>query len=189
MGLLSRAADTIYALRFLRLLTMPWEKTAAYKQGLIDEKGKVIKKPVSGDQKAAYTYFHKLVFNIRRLMGKMPGASLTSYAAALYLVKEATGMSEKSITETMEKMGVSVTDHQLKECFYVEEGNLIAGFYHLVKDVADPITGDVIAAKGTRIRVTENLEPVDTVFNANIYQVTHMPTTRKIMITAGDILR
>ena len=45
MGLLLRGADTVYALRFLRLLTMPWEKTAAFKAGVIDENGNRIKKP------------------------------------------------------------------------------------------------------------------------------------------------
>ena len=39
-GAVSRVADLFYAFRFLRLLTMPWKKTGAYKEGLIDDKGK-----------------------------------------------------------------------------------------------------------------------------------------------------
>ncbi|MEK9769694.1 MAG: hypothetical protein VW683_12290, partial [Betaproteobacteria bacterium] len=72
MGLLLRGADTVYALRFLRLLTMPWEKTAAFKVGVIDENGNRIKKPETSEEKEAYTVFHRLVFNIRRLLAKIP---------------------------------------------------------------------------------------------------------------------
>ena len=45
MGLLTRTTDTVYAFRFLRLLTTPWTKTGAYKMGLIDANGNVIRKP------------------------------------------------------------------------------------------------------------------------------------------------
>ena len=41
MGLLSKAADTIYAFRFLKLLTTPFNKTKAFELGIIDEKGKI----------------------------------------------------------------------------------------------------------------------------------------------------
>ena len=42
-GTVSRIADLFYAFRFLRLLTMPWKKTAAFKTGVIDDKGKRIR--------------------------------------------------------------------------------------------------------------------------------------------------
>ena len=42
----SRGADLYFVFRFLRLLTMKYEKTDAYKYGIIDKKGKVLKKPV-----------------------------------------------------------------------------------------------------------------------------------------------
>ena len=38
----SALADFGYAVRFLRLLTMPVEKTGAFKQGVIDKNYKVI---------------------------------------------------------------------------------------------------------------------------------------------------
>ena len=43
MGFL-RGPDFIYSLRFLRLLTMPWEKTGAFKKGIVDKNGKILKK-------------------------------------------------------------------------------------------------------------------------------------------------
>ena len=43
MSILSRAGDLIYTFRFLKLLVTPFEKTNAYKLGVIDDKGKKIK--------------------------------------------------------------------------------------------------------------------------------------------------
>ena len=40
----SRGADLYFVFRFLRLLTMKYEKTAAYKLGIIDKKGKPLKR-------------------------------------------------------------------------------------------------------------------------------------------------
>ena len=65
MGLL-RGADFFYAIRFLRLLTTKWEKTNAYKLGIVDKNGKVLKKPETSEEKGAYNVFHKLVYNIKR---------------------------------------------------------------------------------------------------------------------------
>ena len=72
-----RGADFIYTLRFLRLLTMPYEKTDAFKQGIIDRDGDKLKSPETSDEKKAYGTFHRLVFNIRRLMAKIPGGRST----------------------------------------------------------------------------------------------------------------
>ena len=90
----SRGADLYFVFRFLRLLTMKWEKTDAYKYGIIDKKGQILKKSselTTVDEKAGYTMLHRMVFKIRRLIEKVPiiGKSiLTNYAAALFLLKE-----------------------------------------------------------------------------------------------------
>ena len=90
----SRGADLYFVFRFLRLLTMKWEKTGAYKHGIIDKKGKALKKSSeleTVDEKASYTMLHRLVFKLRRLVEKVPilGKSiLLNYAAALFLLKE-----------------------------------------------------------------------------------------------------
>ena len=90
----SRGADLYFVFRFLRLLTMKYEKTDAYKYGIIDKKGKPLKRSSdleTVDEKAAYTMLHRLVFKVRRLIEKVPivGKSiLLNYAAALFLLKE-----------------------------------------------------------------------------------------------------
>ena len=66
------AIDLFVTYRFLKLLTQPFEKTDAYKLGIIDKKGHRILKPKSdkpavelstSQLKNAYTILHKLVFN------------------------------------------------------------------------------------------------------------------------------
>ena len=90
----SRGADLYFVFRFLRLRTMKYEKTDAFKYGIIDKKGKPLKRSSeleSVDEKAAYTMLHRLVFKVRRLIEKVPvlGKSiLLNYAAALFLLKE-----------------------------------------------------------------------------------------------------
>ena len=90
----SRGADLYFVFRFLRLLTMDYKKTDAYKYKIIDAKGKPLKKSSeleTTDEKASYTMLHRMVFKIRRLIEKVPivGKSiLLNYAAALFLLKE-----------------------------------------------------------------------------------------------------
>tara|TARA_B100000579_G_scaffold213165_1_gene174238 strand:+ start:692 stop:1945 length:1254 start_codon:yes stop_codon:yes gene_type:complete len=73
---------------------MKYEKTDAFKYGIIDKKGNPLKRSSdleSVDEKAAYTMLHRLVFKVRRLIEKVPvlGKSiLLNYAAALFLLKE-----------------------------------------------------------------------------------------------------
>ena len=91
IGQASRGADLYFVFRFLRLLTMDYKKTDAYKFGIIDGKGKALKKSAdleSIKEKASYTMLHRMVFKIRRLMEKIPGGRFVNYAAALFLLKE-----------------------------------------------------------------------------------------------------
>ena len=92
-----RAIDLFVTYRFLRLLTTPFEDTDAFKLGIIDGKGNRIKKPNptkplvplnTTQQKNSYTILHKLVFNIKKIFGKVPGlrTKLGTYAAALFLL-------------------------------------------------------------------------------------------------------
>jgi len=91
IGQASRGADLYFVFRFLRLLTMDYKKTDAFKFGIIDNKGKALKKSAdleSTIEKASYTMLHRMVFKIRRLMEKIPGGRFVNYAAALFLLKE-----------------------------------------------------------------------------------------------------
>ena len=74
---MGRAIDLFVTYRFLKLLTTPFNKTDAFKLGIIDADGNRVKKPKSTqpaieltttEQKSAYTILHKLVFNIKKIL-------------------------------------------------------------------------------------------------------------------------
>jgi len=185
-------ADTLYAFRFLKMLTTPWEDTDAFKLGIVDDKGKKLKKPSSREEKDAYTVFHKLVYNIKRLLNKLPfGKSrLASYTAALFLIKEETGLSEEQISDLLQEAGIDLErDGQIIESWKQDGDVLLPGVYVLEEDIANPQTGEIIHLKGTKVSVPEDCTPTDTLFYTHVYEVNHILTNQSIFVTEGDLRR
>ncbi len=92
-AIMGRAIDLFVTYRFIKLLVTPFEKTEAFKLGIIDKGGKVLKKYRTLErieERQAYTILHRLVFNIKKLIEKLPGGKsrIATYAAALFLIKE-----------------------------------------------------------------------------------------------------
>jgi len=196
MGLLSRAADFAYAIRFLKLLVTPWDKTEAFKLGIVDERGKTIKKGKdlkTPQEKAAYTIFHRLVFNLKRVIQKLPfGKTLVaSYASALFLIREETGMSDDQIKKTLEKFLEEPIEEEITEntWFQSTEDKLMPGTYVLVNNILSPITGEEIAFSNEKIIAEDFVYPSGSVFNINIYKVKHPKTKQDIYISTRDITR
>tara|TARA_B100000424_G_scaffold132052_1_gene100192 strand:+ start:2878 stop:3465 length:588 start_codon:yes stop_codon:yes gene_type:complete len=195
MSILSRAADLGYAFRFLKLLTTPWNKLKAYELGIVDENGKNLKRAKelkTKEEKSAYTIFHRLVFNIKRLLNKIPGgkSTLASYAAALYLIKEHTGMSEEKIEEIITKVLDDNLETDLTESqWFIKGDTLNPGIYCLTKDVVSMNTGEAIAKKNSKIRVEEHTEPYSSFLGNNIYKVQHVLTKQELYISNEDIKR
>jgi hypothetical protein len=196
MGLLSRAADFAYAIRFLKLLVTPWDKTEAFKLGIVDEKGKTIKKGKdlkTPQEKAAYTIFHRLVFTLKRVIQKLPfGKTLVaSYASALFLIREETGMSDNQIKKTLEKFLEEPIEEEITEntWFQSTEDKLMPGTYILVNNILSPITGEEIAFSNEKIIAEDFVYPSGSVFNINIYKVKHPKTKQDIYISTRDITR
>lgn len=195
MGIMSRAADLGYAFRFLKLLVTPWEKLEAFKLGIVDKRGRNIKKAKeleTNEEKSAYTIFHRLVFNIKRLLQMVPGgkSKFGSFAAALFLIKEHTGMSEKKIKEMLEKALDSEFENDITEStWFIKEGYLNPGTYVLTKDMVSPSTGEPIAKTNSKVIVNDFTSPSDSVWGVNIYEVKHISTNQKLYITNEDIKR
>tara|TARA_B110000503_G_C7143390_1_gene411874 strand:- start:839 stop:1318 length:480 start_codon:yes stop_codon:yes gene_type:complete len=90
---MARIVDNLIAYRILSMLVKPFDKTSAYKLGIIDNDGKVLKlsKDLETDEeKSAYDYLHRLVFNLKRLLNKLPGGEsyTKNLVAAYFLIKE-----------------------------------------------------------------------------------------------------
>lgn len=195
MSLLTRASDLVYTFRFLRLLTTPFEKTNAYKLGIIDDKGKRIKsvKLDTPEKKSVYTPFNRIVYNIKRLMAKVPGggSKLASYASALFLIKEQYGLKKKHIDSILEKSEITRLDFLSEETewFVLENRQLSPGIYRVGTDkVLSETWDDVVNAKD-KIRVLDNSFPVGDMFGLPIYEAIHMNTGRKVHITVGELLK
>ena len=105
-----RVVDTLIVFRILKMLTTPFNKQPAYKFGFIDDKGNRIKlksvegsnqkvenKPKTAEEKASLTPLHRLVFNLKKIIEKVPfgKSQFASYAVALALLKESNELNDE----------------------------------------------------------------------------------------------
>jgi hypothetical protein len=168
------AVELFMTYKFIRLLVTPWEKTDAFKEGVIDKKGKLLVKgkEQSLEQKKTYSYFTKLVFNIKRILEKIPfGKSMIkSYAAALFLLREETGMVEEDILKVLEDMGHNTSIDLNEEFKELHEGQHI-------------LNHDLLESnKGTIVNL-DSIEPVGYFAGVPIYK-----TRENIFISVNNIL-
>lgn len=118
MTVVNRVVDLYLTYQFIRRLTTPFADTRAYSLGLIDKDGRTVRSPKTPEEKDAYGYFDRLVFNLKRLLGKFPGGRTrtASYAAALLLLREKTVDEEgllgklESTTRLVESSGIDLPD-------------------------------------------------------------------------------
>ena len=85
--------DLFLIYQFIKKLATPFKEWEAYKLGIIDEKGKQLKKRKdlrSQEEKSAFGLFDLMISKLKKLIEKIPGGQtrLGTYAAALYLIKE-----------------------------------------------------------------------------------------------------
>ena len=91
---MSGIVDTYITYRIITTLTKPWKEQDAYEFGIIDDKGKVLKKSrelKTRKEKNSYSILIRFIFNLKRLMEKLPGgkSKIGSYAiAAVVFLKE-----------------------------------------------------------------------------------------------------
>jgi len=99
------------------MLVTPFNKFKAYDLGIIDEKGKSLKKmkEVKGSDRKHYTMLHRFVFNLKRILQKVGlGSRLGSFAVALaLLIKE-----DKSYAEHKDAIESAVITYLKEENLY-----------------------------------------------------------------------
>lgn len=140
--------DNLMAFKFLYLLVQPFDKTQAFKLGVIDADGKLLikSKDQTKEQKQAYDYLDRLVFNLKRLIGKLPGGKsmLASLIAALYLVREEK-MTNREIEERFNEILAKITENNVT---LVEETLLVEEFLEMYTE------DGAVAAIGAPTNVT-----------------------------------
>ena len=91
---MSGIVDTYITYRIVTTLVKKWEEQDAYQYGIIDNKGKVLRKYKElkdRKEKDSYTVLIRFIFNLKRMMEKIPGgkSKIGSYAvAALVFLRE-----------------------------------------------------------------------------------------------------
>jgi hypothetical protein len=192
MSLLTRAGDLVYTFRFLKLLVTPFEETDAYKNGIIDENGKRIKsKTISSSEKSSYTPFHRLVFNIKKLLEKIPGGKtrIASYAAALFLLKEKYSLSDKNIERILKESGVDILDmlQENSQWYLLENGMLSPGVYRLTCSKVLNDNMQELAMANDKIRIFDESYPVGNLLGIDIYEAKHINTNQSVYVAVGEL--
>jgi hypothetical protein len=199
---MGRAVDLFVTYRFLKLLTTPFNKTDAFKFGIIDKDGNRIKKEDGSvevlrtpDEKGAYTILHKLIFNIKKLFAKVPGlrTKVGTYAAALFLLKdtfkehvEDPDIFEKEFMKYLKEEGYEL-DNSISEDVIGFGEILPKGNYVLVTDILNKEEEELSAKKGDKVVAYDDEAPVDTILGVEIFPVVHVKTQEKIYVSLEDI--
>ena len=207
---MGRAIDLFVTYRYIKLLVTPFEKTEAFKLGIIDKNGNrvmpprdpktniQVKKPEplrTSEEKSAYTILHKLVFNIKKIFGKVPGlrTKLGTYAAALFLLKDTFKESvddpdvfEKEFMKYLKEQGYEIDDSISEEV--IGFGVVLPkGEYVLVNDILNKEEEELTAKKGDKVIAFEDEAPIDTVLGVEIFSVVHEKSKEVIYVCLEDI--
>ena len=201
---MGRAIDLFVTYRFIKLLTTPFNKTDAYKYGIIDDKGNRIREDNSTRPKVelttstlknSYTILHKLVFNIKKIFAKVPGlrTKVGTYAAALFLLKdtfkehvEDPDMFEKEFMKYLKENKIEL-DRDISEEVIGFGEVLPKGEYVLKNDILNKEEEELTAKKGDKVVAFDDEPPIDTILGVEIFPVVHVKTQEKIYVSLEDI--
>ena len=203
---MGRAIDLFVTYRFIKLLVTPFDKTPAFKLGIIDKNGvRSTEKTVArgmqptqlrtDEEKSAYTVLHKLVFNIKKIFAKVPGlrTKLGPYAAALFLLKdtfkehvEDPDVFEKEFMKYLKEEGYEIDNSISEEVIGFGEV-LPKGEYTLVNDILNTEEEELQAKIGDKVIAFEDEAKIDTVLGVDIFPIIHVKTQEKIYVSLEDI--
>ena len=142
--------DNIIAAKLLYMLVTPFDKTDAYRLGIVDAKGKLLKHAKdlkTQAEKDAFNYLTRLIFNLKRLINKLPGgeSNLKNLVAAYYFVKEKVETKSAFVSEQQFRNLVQ----RLDKVTLVEEEILIKKVLSMLDESYQPVhgNGDIHAKK------------------------------------------
>ena len=203
---MGRAIDLFVTYRFIKLLVTPFDKTPAFKLGIIDKDGNRLKEKTVArgmqptqlntiEEKGAYTILHKLVFNIKKIFGKVPGlrTKLGTYAAALFLLKDTFKESvddpdvfEKEFMKYLKEEGYEIDDSISEEVIGFGEV-LPKGCLLYTNDILNKEEEELSAKKGDKVVTYKDEAPIDTVLGVEIFPVVHIKSKEEIYVSLEDI--
>lgn len=188
--------DFFVAYKFIKILTQEYKDTDAFKLGIIDDKGNILKQRkdlTTGKEKAAYTIFHTLIWNIKKLLQKVPGvkSKLGSYAAALFLLKESCENDCRvanwqlveqwdSVLNYLFENGVRHDSNDIFEDVFVDD-KLSEGVYITTQEIVTP--DYEFLNEGEIIIIRNDTKPFADFQGINLYEALHMDSGKSIIIS------
>ena len=173
---MSRVIDALVAYRVLKLLVTPFNKTEAFKLGIIDEKGKVLikskqidRQPGGGtkrkEMRNAYTLLIRFVFNLKRMLGKLGirGKLGSATAAAIAFFKEEYGDNPEVEREVYKYLKEQGFEFEISENY----GEPLPEGTYKVKHNIYNLDGDIV------INIDESIEfngDVDTIMGYDVFK-------------------
>ena len=191
---MGRAVDLFVTYRFLKLLVTPWKKQEAYKQGIIDDRGKALKKArdlTTEAERESFTLLHRLVFNCKRIMQKIPfvRSQLGTYATALFLLKEKYNLDnlpEGEINQFLMENKLVSFDNKISEEVIGFGSMLPMGEYKL-KDQVTADDEEIDAQPGDIVSALEDTSPSDRILGVDVFPVIHQKSNKIIYVSLEDI--
>lgn len=158
-----RIVDNLAAIRLIWLLSTPFEKFDAFKLGLIDEKGKRLKKAETIEEKNATSMLHRLAWNLKRIIALAPGGStrIGSLVAAYLLVKEA---YENDYTEIQLEEAVAEKFQLYRGIRFIEEEAIVRAVLKNLEEegaIAAPTNSTGAAVSTDQVKTKKKTKIVD----------------------------
>ena len=195
MAVGTKIINAFVAYEFIKLLSRHFNKTKAYELGIIDEKGNVLRKrrDLKTDQeKKSYTVFHTLVWNIKKLLAKVGigKSTLTSFAAALYLIKEECEKQDIKY-EPIELAFLNVlhdtpNQYLLEDAQQEDDVNILPAGDYILQITLTLDDGFVVRA-GDEVASLKPQGPVANILGINLFNVIHKDSGREITISYKDL--
>ncbi len=178
--------DIFVAYKFIKMLSTPWVKTDAYKLGIIDDNCNNLKKRKdlkTGKEKKAFTSVHLLVWNLKKLLDKLPPTKtrLGSFATALWLLKEETNSDSVLLEDAFGRYTDTIIVESTESISDIEPGDYMVRSNYINESYPFVSPKDTITINSG--------EPVGVILGVPLYECTHRSTGKKVVITNDSILK
>ena len=163
--------DTLIAYKFIKIISTPWTDTEAFKLGILDANGKILKKRgslTSQAEKSAYpSIFYTLCWNIKKILDRVPLLNLKgkpgALIASIMLLRElcAKDLSDPTVIDDLVKeelLNIGITVEILAESATSPQ-SLTTGNYMV---------------RGRTMSINADLLPIDECFGHPVYKADGM---------------
>ena len=151
---LKQGTDLYFLYSFIRRLTLPFKDTKAFELGIIDDKGKVLKKRSTlktAEERASYTLMDTMIFNLKKIMAKVPFGA-TRFAAALFLLKENKNIKMFTDEKLLQEKFEQFYNDRHDKVEFISEGNATLNIYEQLEFISEEVpanaTGTAVAGTG-----------------------------------------